>query len=147
MAVANEQLNPEIQDLYGRKAIAVPRVAEDGLKLDTFIPSRGNLVIEPIPAEEQTKGGVFLPEIARADKSVGWVVAVHPEERIFLKGDLVFYRFGAGQGVTIEGRNVVIVQYTDRISDILGHWPASCVERIAPEAAPPSDGEPAGKSS
>lgn len=130
MAIGANLVNTEVQTVYG-KIVNVETVAEDSLKLADFIPSPGNVVVEPIPPDEQTKGGLALPEQARTDKNLGWIVAVNPEDRKHRVGDLVFYRFGGGQQVAIEGRDVIILQFTDRISDILGHWPKEKLQNQA----------------
>jgi len=130
MAIAANLINRDIQETYS-KIVNVKTVAEDSLKLADFIPSPGNVVVEPIPPDEQTKGGLALPEQARTDKNLGWVVAIHPADQKHRVGDLVFYRFGGGQQVAIEGRDVIILQYTDRISDILGHWPTEVFSESA----------------
>lgn len=127
MAIGSDIVNTEIQDVY-RKEVNVRTVAEDSLRLADFVPSRQNVVVEPIPPDAQTKGGLHIPEQARADKSVGWVVAVHPEDYEHRIGDLVYYRYGAGQQLRIEGRDVIVLQYTDRISDIMGCWPKEKLE-------------------
>ena len=130
MVLELTDLNPEVQEVYG-SIVNVKSVAEDSLKLADFIPSPGNVIVEPIPPDDQTKGGLVLPEQARTDKNLGWVVAIHPSDDKHHVGDLVFYRFGGGQQVRIENRDVIILQFTDRISDILGHWPAGTLEKTA----------------
>jgi len=134
MSISTECVNTEVQDVY-KKVVSVKTVAEDSLRLCDFIPSPQNVVVEPIPPDVQTKGGLVIPEQARSDKSVGWVVAVHPEDTRHRIGDLVYYRFGGGQTVRIEGRDVLILQYTDRISDILGHWPKEKLSGGEPKSA------------
>ena len=134
MAGKNGQINSEIQDVYG-KLVNVQTVAEDSLKLSDFIPARRNLVVEPIPPDTVTKGGLVIPEAAKTDKSVGWAVAVHPDDKEYAIGDLIYFRFGAGQQIRIEGRDVVVLQYfSDSFGDILGHWPRSQVRLLEDSA-------------
>lgn len=122
MTLKNESVNGEVQEVYG-KIVNSKTVAEDALKLEDFIPARRNVVVEPLPPDTEI-GGIILPTEAQADKSVGFVVAVNPEDPDYIVGDLVYYRFGSGQQIRIQGRDVVVLQYfADSFGDILGFWP------------------------
>jgi co-chaperonin GroES (HSP10) len=131
LSAPSDKTNGEVQGIYGR-IVRVRSVADESLKLADFEPARHNIAVEPLPPDQASKGGIVLPSMAQADKSVGWVVAVHRDEAEYQVGDLVYYRFGGGQQIKIEGRDIVMLNHLQDISDILGRWPAGKVQPVEP---------------
>lgn len=85
-------------------------------------PLGDRVVIKPSPAEEKTKGGIFLPDTAKEKPVVGEIVAVGPgkisdEGKLIameLKvGDKVLYGKYSGTEVTIEGQEYLIMRESD----------------------------------
>jgi chaperonin GroES len=85
-------------------------------------PMGDRVVIKPSPAEEKTKGGIFLPDTAKEKPVVGEVVAVGPgrksddgktiamEVRV---GDKVLYGKYSGTEVTVDGKELLIMRESD----------------------------------
>lgn len=62
-------------------------------------PLSDKVLVRPIAADAQTKGGIVLPSIAQSERSVGLVVSVGPKVSEVNPGQKVlFTRFG-GQEV------------------------------------------------
>ena len=85
-------------------------------------PLADRVVIKPAPAEEKTKGGLFLPDTAKEKPVVGEVVAagpgrkgddgklVAPELKV---GDKVLYGKYCGTEVTLDGQEFLIMRESD----------------------------------
>jgi chaperonin GroES len=85
-------------------------------------PLADRVVIKPIPAEEKTKGGIFLPDTAKEKPVVGEIVAVGPGRKsddgqtvaIDVKvGDRVLYGKYSGTETTIDGQEYLILREAD----------------------------------
>lgn len=85
-------------------------------------PLADRVVIKPSPAEEKTKGGLFLPDTAKEKPVVGEVVAagpgrkgddgkiVAPELKV---GDKVLYGKYSGTEITLDGQEYLIMRESD----------------------------------
>jgi chaperonin GroES len=85
-------------------------------------PLGDRIVIEPLEAEEKTKGGIILPDTAKEKPQEGKVVAVGKgktdesgklipmEVKV---GDKVLYGKYAGTEITIEGKEYMILREED----------------------------------
>ena len=85
-------------------------------------PLADRVVIKPSPADEKTKGGIILPDIAKEKPVMGEVVAVgpgkvtddgkkiEPEVKV---GDKVLYGKYSGTEVTIDGDEYLIMREAD----------------------------------
>ena len=85
-------------------------------------PLADRVVIKPSPAEEKTKGGLFLPDTAKEKPVVGEVVAagpgrkgddgkiVPPELKV---GDKVLYGKYSGTEITLDGQEYLIMRESD----------------------------------
>ena len=91
----------------------------------TIKPLGDRVVVTPIEEEEQTRGGIIIPDTAKEKPQQGEVVAVGPggvtEAGTLLPmnvsvGAKVLYGKYAGTEVTIEGDKMLIMKE----SDILG---------------------------
>ena len=85
-------------------------------------PMGDRVVIKPSPAEEKTKGGIFLPDTAKEKPVVGEVVAVGPGRKsddgktIAMEvkvGDKVLYGKYSGTEVTVDGKELLIMRESD----------------------------------
>ncbi len=88
-------------------------------------PLADRVVVKPSEAEEQTEGGIILPDTAKEKPQKGDVVAVGPGKKSdtgetipmeVKKGDKVIYGKYSGTEFTFEGVEYLIM----RESDILG---------------------------
>lgn len=85
-------------------------------------PLGDRIVIKPSPAEEKTKGGIFLPDTAKEKPVIGEVVAVGPGRKsddgkvvsMELKvGDKVLYGKYSGTEVTVDDQEYLIMRESD----------------------------------
>jgi chaperonin GroES len=80
-------------------------------------PINDRVVIKPSPAEETTKGGLYIPETAKEKPQRGEVIAVGPgkdDKKMTVKiGDIVLYGKYAGQEISLEGIDYLIMREDD----------------------------------
>ncbi len=80
-------------------------------------PINDRVVVKPAPADEKTKGGIIIPDTAKEKPQRGEVVAVGPGkdgiELTVSKGDIVLYGKYAGQEISWEGTDYLIMREDD----------------------------------
>ncbi len=80
-------------------------------------PINDRVVVKPAPAEETTKGGIIIPDTAKEKPQRGEVVAVGPGKDGNLMtvqaGDIVLYGKYAGQEISFEGNDYLIMREDD----------------------------------
>lgn len=80
-------------------------------------PLADRVVIEPVPAEEKTAGGIIIPDTAKEKPQRGTVVAVGPgkkdEPTTVKTGDVVLYGKYAGTEISIDGKDYLIMRESD----------------------------------
>ena len=80
-------------------------------------PINDRVVVKPAPAEEKTKGGIIIPDTAKEKPQRGEVIAVGPGKEgkalTVKKGDTVLYGKYAGQELTLEGQDLLIMREDD----------------------------------
>ncbi len=85
-------------------------------------PLSDRIIIKPSPAEEKTKGGIYLPDTAKEKPVIGEVVAVGPGRKSddgkivpmeVKAGDKVLYGKYSGTEVTIDGQEYLIMRESD----------------------------------
>ena len=80
-------------------------------------PINDRVVVKPAPAEEKTKGGLIIPDTAKEKPQRGEVVAVGPgkddKKMTVAKGDIVLYGKYAGQELSYEGHDYLIMREDD----------------------------------
>ena len=85
-------------------------------------PLSDRVVIEPLEAEDKTKGGIYLPETAKEKPQMGKVVAAGPGKvadsgqlvKLEVKvGDTVLYGKYSGTDITLEDKDYLIVRESD----------------------------------
>lgn len=85
-------------------------------------PTRGKLLVEQEEAEDRTKGGIILPDMAKKEQAFGKVLAVgipnndhqgKPIDPLVRKGDRI--AFGKYSGVKVEddGKEYLIINHDD----------------------------------
>ncbi len=88
-----------------------------------FKPINDRVVVKPAPAEEKTKGGIIIPDTAKEKPQRGEVIAVGPGKddikMTVKKGDVVLYGKYAGQEMSLDGTDYLIMREDD-ILVILG---------------------------
>ncbi|MEZ4955626.1 MAG: co-chaperone GroES [Saprospiraceae bacterium] len=80
-------------------------------------PINDRVVVEPAPAEEKTAGGIIIPDTAKEKPQRGKVIAVGPGKddvkMTVKKGDTVLYGKYAGQELSYEGKDYLIMREDD----------------------------------
>lgn len=82
-----------------------------------FKPINDRVVVQPAPAEEKTAGGIIIPDTAKEKPQRGKIVAVGPGKdgnaMTVKKGDTVLYGKYAGQELSYEGKDYLIMREDD----------------------------------
>ena len=90
-----------------------------------FSPLDDRILVDAIPAETKTSGGLFIPDMAQEKQSRGIVVAVGPGKRNkkaklrpldVQMGDQIIYAKYAGTSIEVLGKEVLIL----REDEVLG---------------------------
>ncbi|MDB5256972.1 MAG: co-chaperone GroES [Chitinophagaceae bacterium] len=80
-------------------------------------PLADRVLIEPAAAEEKTASGIIIPDTAKEKPQRGNVVAIgtgKKDEPLTVKvGDTVLYGKYAGQEITVEGKDYLIMKESD----------------------------------
>ncbi len=80
-------------------------------------PLHDRVIVKPAPAEEKTAGGIIIPDTAKEKPQRGNVVAIgtgKKDEPLTVKvGDTVLYGKYAGQEITVEGKDYLIMKESD----------------------------------
>ncbi len=108
------------------KTIAKPASAKNKLNFsEIFTPLDDRILVDAIPVETQTAGGIFIPEMAQEKQSRGIVVAVGPGKRNkksklrpldVQMGDQVLYTKYAGTTIEVLGKEVLILREEEVIA-------------------------------
>jgi chaperonin GroES len=77
----------------------------------------GKVLVKPNEAEEKTASGIIIPDSAKEKPRQGKVILVgaakKDEEMEVKKGDVVLYGKYAGQELTVDGEDYLLVSQTD----------------------------------
>ena len=85
-------------------------------------PLADRVIVKPAPAEEKTKGGLYIPDTGKEKPQYGEVVAVGPGkvadsgqvlEMQVAVGKNVLYGKYSGTEVTVEGEDYLIMRESD----------------------------------
>ncbi len=80
-------------------------------------PINDRVVVKPAPAEEKTAGGIIIPDTAKEKPQRGEVIAVGPGKddikMTVSAGDIVLYGKYAGQELSYEGNDYLIMREDD----------------------------------
>jgi len=86
-----------------------------------FKPIGDRVAVKPLPADEKTAGGLYVPDTAKEKPQRGTIVAVgegriENGERIQMsvkEGDSVLYGKYAGTEITLDGEDLLIMKEAD----------------------------------
>lgn len=86
-----------------------------------FKPLADRVAVRPLPVDEKTSGGLFIPDTAREKPRQGTVVAVGPGRtadgttvQVSVKeGDTVLYGTYAGTEIDLNGEELLIMKESD----------------------------------
>ncbi|MEG0789892.1 MAG: co-chaperone GroES [Alistipes sp.] len=85
-------------------------------------PLSDRVLVLPNPAEEKTAGGLFIPDTAKEKPLAGNVIAVGPgttDIKMEVKaGDNVLYGKYAGQEISVDGVDYLIMKQSDILAII-----------------------------
>ena len=90
-------------------------------------PLDDRVVVEPMEAEEKTKGGIVLPDAAKEKPTKGKVISVGDgklldngkrAEMLVKKGDQVLYGKYAGTEITVGEKDYLILKENDILAKI-----------------------------
>jgi len=85
-------------------------------------PLEDRIVVEPLEAEETTKGGIVLPDTAQEKPQQGKIIAVGPGKVLdsgerakpaVKKGDTVVYAKYGGTEIEVDGKDLMILRESD----------------------------------
>jgi chaperonin GroES len=85
-------------------------------------PLHDRVLVEPLEAEEKTKGGIIIPDTAKEKPQQGKVVATGPggrtEDGTIIKmdvkvGDKILYGKWSGTEVKVDGKDLLIMKESD----------------------------------
>ena len=81
-----------------------------------IVPKNGRVLIKPLDAPSQTKGGLYLPDTAEKQTLRGEVLAVADDatEDVAV-GDHIIYREFGGTNVTVEGEEYILISEEDLV--------------------------------
>ena len=77
-------------------------------------PMNGRILVRPLEVPNKTAGGIHLPDSAKEKAQEGEVVAVAEDatEEVAV-GDRVIYRQFAGNEISVEGEDHVLLAFDD----------------------------------
>ncbi|MCO5259338.1 MAG: co-chaperone GroES [Crocinitomicaceae bacterium] len=82
-----------------------------------FKPLADRVLVEPMPAEEKTASGIFIPDTAKEKPLKGTVVAAgkgKPDEPMTVKvGEQVLYGQYSGTEIKLDGKAYLIMRESD----------------------------------
>jgi len=88
-------------------------------------PLEDRVVVQPLEAEDVTKGGIVLPDTAKEKPQQGKVIAVGPgkmlesgerAEPAVKKGDTVVYAKYGGTEIDVDGEEYMILRESDLLA-------------------------------
>ena len=84
-------------------------------------PMDDRILVEPIEHESKTSSGIIIPDSAKERPTTGKVVAVGTDEDLQEKikvGDIIFYAKYGGEEITVDGKELKIIQRADVLAVI-----------------------------
>jgi len=113
----------------GRRGGAVVRATPLPLDIKKVTPVGGRTFVKVDEIEDQTKGGILLPDQAQTKQTIGTVV-VADEGVEFGVGSKVVYSQFAGTELEVEGKDHVLLKN----DDVVGLMPTSDAKDMKPTA-------------
>ena len=85
-------------------------------------PLADRVLVAPVDAEQQTSGGIFIPDTAKEKPQKGKIIAVgsgKQDEPMTVKvGDIVLYGKYSGTELSLEGNDYLIMRESDILAII-----------------------------
>ena len=90
-------------------------------------PKRDRLIVKKAPPEEETSGGIKIPELAQQKPQLGYILSVGPgcytrygywKEPPGKEEDIVVFRKYSGKTVKIDGQEFFIIDFDEILSVI-----------------------------
>ncbi len=86
-----------------------------------YVPIAGTknrVVVLPFPSEEKTESGLYIPDNAKEKPMKGTVVSVSEKDEegkspVIKAGDIVLYGKYAGQEITLDGKDYLVMREAD----------------------------------
>ena len=91
-------------------------------------PLDDRIVVEPLEAEEKSRGGILLPDTAKQKPQRGRVLAVGPGKLMdngnraslsVVKGDEVIYGRYAGNDISVDRKEIKILRESDILAKVV----------------------------
>lgn len=79
------------------------------------------VLIEPVEEESKTPSGIIIPDTAKEKPIVGKVLAVGTDEDLrenIKEGDRVLFAKYGGEDITVDGKDLKIIQRSDILAII-----------------------------
>lgn len=80
-----------------------------------LVPLGDKLIVQPLSPEEQSDGGIILPQNSQTEQNMGTIISIAPtaaEAGLHL-GMLVLYSQYAGQPITYKGKDYLVLSKDD----------------------------------
>lgn len=88
----------------------------------TLQPIQDRVVVRRLPAEEVTAGGIIIPDTAKEKPQQGEIIAVGKGKKDYTmtvkKGDRVLFGKYAGQELTLNGEELLVMREEDILAII-----------------------------
>lgn len=93
------------------------------LNIKPIAGNKNRIVVQPMPAEEKTAGGIIIPDTAKEKPQRGTIVRVSDKDEDDRKptvqeGDTVLYGKYAGTEFTFDGEEYLIMRESDILAVI-----------------------------
>lgn len=76
----------------------------------TIVPLRDMMLVKVKGAQERSKGGLFLPESAKEEKSEGRIIACGPKVKEVKVGDEILFGKYGGDDIEIEDEKYKMIK-------------------------------------
>jgi chaperonin GroES len=104
------------------------KATEKAAMKDKVRPLDDRVVVEPLEAEEQSRGGILLPDTAKQKPQRGRVLAVGPgklrddgkrSQVAVTVGDEVIYGRYSGSDIEVDGKELKIMRESDILAKVV----------------------------
>lgn len=85
-------------------------------------PIGDRILVEPLELQKQTEGGIIIPDTAKEKPITGKIIEIGTSEDVtnnFKVGDKVIYSKYGGDEITIDNKELKIIQFSDVLAKIV----------------------------
>jgi len=85
-------------------------------------PIGDRILVEPLELQKQTEGGIIIPDTAKEKPITGKIIEIGTSEDVtnnFKVGDKVIYAKYGGDEITIDNKELKIIQFSDVLAKIV----------------------------